>query len=73
MRVPGRWTRGSAICLFVCLSWSLLAGARPPPGASLLPAGFAGEVVASGLQLPTTFAALPDGRILIAEKAGVTV
>ncbi|WP_163993147.1 PQQ-dependent sugar dehydrogenase [Pyxidicoccus caerfyrddinensis] len=71
MRVPGRWTRGSAICLFVCLSWSLLAGARSHPEDSLLPTGFAVEVVASGLQLPTTFAALPDGRILIAEKAGV--
>ncbi|MFP2924943.1 PQQ-dependent sugar dehydrogenase [Pyxidicoccus sp. 3LG] len=48
-------------------------GARPAasPGASLLPTGFSVEVVVSGLQLPTTFAALPDGRILIAEKAGV--
>ncbi|MCP3140393.1 PQQ-dependent sugar dehydrogenase [Pyxidicoccus xibeiensis] len=29
------------------------------------------EVVVSGLQLPTAFATLPDGRILIAEKSGV--
>lgn len=84
MTMPGRWPRGSTTCLFVCLMWSLLAGARPPPGqvslpegarsgprGTLLPAGFAMEVVVSGLTYPTTFAALPDGRLLIAEKAGV--
>jgi glucose/arabinose dehydrogenase len=51
---------------------------RPGPGADsprwnpfALPGGFTQEVVVSGLSLPTAFAALPDGRILIAEKAGV--
>ncbi|MFP2911524.1 PQQ-dependent sugar dehydrogenase [Pyxidicoccus sp. 3LFB2] len=43
---------------------------RWEPGLAL-PGGFAQEVVVSGLELPTAFAALPDGRLLIAEKAGV--
>ncbi|WP_164019670.1 PQQ-dependent sugar dehydrogenase [Pyxidicoccus trucidator] len=83
MRVPGRKSRGSVTCLFVCLAWSFLADAqpwRPSPGRGsglawdpglALPGGFAQEVVVSGLAFPTAFAALPDGRILIAEKAGV--
>lgn len=42
------------------------------PQATLqLPPGFARETVVSGLNLPTTFVYLPDGRILIAEKDGV--
>ncbi len=42
------------------------------PRASLqAPTGFSQEVVASGLNLPTAFVHLPDGRILIAEKDGV--
>ncbi|QSQ25795.1 PQQ-dependent sugar dehydrogenase [Pyxidicoccus parkwayensis] len=71
MRVPGRWPRGSATCLFVCLTWSLISGATAPPPRGLLPTSFTMEVVASGLAYPTGFAALPDGRILIAEKGGV--
>lgn len=40
-------------------------------GDTVLPAGFRQEVVASGLNLPTSFAELPDGRFLIAEKDGL--
>jgi glucose/arabinose dehydrogenase len=40
-----------------------------PPGEYL--EGFREEVVASGFTLPTAVAFLPDGRILVAEKAGV--
>ena len=40
-------------------------------GETVLPAGFRQEVVASGLNLPTSFAELPDGRFLIAEKDGL--
>lgn len=69
MRVPGRRSHASDICLFVCLTWSLSAGAWPW-GASALPGGFTQEVVVSGLEYPTAFAALPDGRLLIAEKSG---
>jgi glucose/arabinose dehydrogenase len=36
-----------------------------------LPAGFESEVVVSGLTAPTGFTFLPDGRILVAEIAGV--
>lgn len=36
-----------------------------------LPPGFREEVVAAGLNVPTSFAFLPDGRVLLAEKAGV--
>jgi glucose/arabinose dehydrogenase len=48
---------------------SAYAGSTARP--LLLPDGFTQEVVVSGLELPTAFAALPDGRLLIAEKAGV--
>jgi glucose/arabinose dehydrogenase len=39
--------------------------------AALLPTGFTEQVVASGLNLPTSFTELPDGRILVAEKTGL--
>ncbi|MBI3973851.1 MAG: PQQ-dependent sugar dehydrogenase, partial [Chloroflexi bacterium] len=49
---------------------------RPPaaeaaPLAATMPAGFSDQVVASGFIEPTTFAFLPDGRILIAQKNGL--
>ena len=40
-------------------------------GATGLPEGFAQETVATNLNLPTSFAELPDGRFLIAEKDGL--
>ena len=42
-----------------------------PREAISLPGGFFVETVAGGLSFPTSFAFLPDGRILIAEKQGV--
>jgi glucose/arabinose dehydrogenase len=36
-----------------------------------LPPGFREDVVASGLTVPTSFAFLPDRRVLVAEKEGV--
>jgi len=33
--------------------------------------GFSQEIIASGLNIPTAFTFLPDGRILIAEKDGI--
>jgi glucose/arabinose dehydrogenase len=36
-----------------------------------LPANFEVETLASGMNLPTTIAFTPDGRVLIAEKGGV--
>jgi glucose/arabinose dehydrogenase len=38
---------------------------------STLPPGFVDEAVATGFALPVAFSELPDGRILVAEKAGV--
>ena len=37
----------------------------------ILPDGFTAEPVASGLEFPTAFDFLPDGRILAAEKSGL--
>lgn len=42
-----------------------------PRAAVSLPGGFAVETLVAGLNFPTSFAFLPDGRILIAEKRGV--
>jgi glucose/arabinose dehydrogenase len=40
-------------------------------GPTRLPPGFRQEVVASGFSFPTSFALLPDGRILVGEKSGL--
>ena len=40
-------------------------------GPTVLPKGFRQEVVASGLDVPVSFDVLPDGRIVVAEKAGI--
>ena len=45
--------------------------ARAASGATGLPPGFIDKPVATGLEIPTAFSALPDGRIAIAEKSGV--
>lgn len=58
----------------VALCLAALPGAQawepPPAPATVLPPGFSSELITSGLTLPTTSAALPDGRLLIAEKQG---
>ncbi len=40
------------------------------PTAHALPPGFTNELITENLSLPTDFALLPDGRILVAEKNG---
>jgi glucose/arabinose dehydrogenase len=45
--------------------------ARGASGAAGLPSGFIDKPIATGLEIPTAFSALPDGRIAIAEKSGV--
>ncbi len=53
----------------------LLPALHPQPaqaqGGFNLPYGFIQETVVLGLERPTSFALLPDGRIFIAEKSGV--
>lgn len=75
--MPARslWRR-VAICLSIGVSVGMLVSASAlvepeVPAPRQLPRGFTREVVASGLNVPTTFASLPDGRLLIAEKNGV--
>ncbi|WP_244227351.1 PQQ-dependent sugar dehydrogenase [Corallococcus aberystwythensis] len=59
-----------AVLLALCLGGWPWAEAQPLAPVTL-PGGFSSEPVVSGLQYPTTFASLPDGSLLIAEKAGV--
>jgi glucose/arabinose dehydrogenase len=61
------------VCLFAPLAILSFEskGRAGEPRALALPSGFTQDVIASGLSFPTAFANLPDGRILIAEKAGV--
>jgi glucose/arabinose dehydrogenase/PKD repeat protein len=43
----------------------------PAPAATTLPSGFQESVVLSGLDLPTEVAFASDGRVFVAEKAGI--
>ena len=55
-------------------AWGSEPEAGPPRPVALnsaLPVGFSDEIFISGLEFPTTFVSLPDGRLLIAEKSGV--
>ncbi len=69
-------TAGLRTALNLLLALALLLpalAARPAAaqGGFNLPYGFIQETVVLGLDRPTSFALLPDGRILIAEKNGV--
>ena len=57
------------ICLTACMFLGVsIAGSA---SAQSLPSGFVDELVVGGLDLPTAFTTLPDGRLLIAQKNGV--
>ena len=58
------WVRLSALVLLSVV----MAGNG---SAQVLPVGFVDEAVVSGLDLPTAFTVLPDGRMLIAQKDGL--
>ena len=75
-----RFVRGRALRGLVALSALALALVLLPGGfaaksssraAMAAPPGFQPQTVVSGLNLPTSFAFTPDGRIFIAEKNGV--
>lgn len=53
-----------------CVLLALLA-LSAPAGAQDVLHGFVDEPVVTGLTVPVAFTTLPDGRILVAEKAGV--
>src|SRR4030095_5999624 len=59
---------GVAMTLFALLGAD---GFQSTAVAQSLPAGFVDEVVVTGLNLPTAFVALPDGRYLVTEKRGL--
>ena len=50
---------------------SALPSIAAAPLAATLPGGFTEDLIASGLSEPTAFTFLPDGRVLITEKAGL--
>lgn len=57
------------LCAFVL--WSCLLAASAPSAAQDVLHGFVDEPVVTGLTVPVAFTTLPDGRMLVAEKAGV--
>ena len=63
-----RWT---AVFVAVAIVAGGLIGAEVSASVAGAPAGFADQEVLSGLDLPTNLAFSPDGRVFVAEKAGV--
>jgi glucose/arabinose dehydrogenase len=62
----------TGIALLILLA--VTGGSETGPAAaqhSQMPEGFTHDVVAAGLTGPTSFAFLPDGRVLVAEQSGV--
>jgi hypothetical protein len=60
--------RASALLLLASL---VLLGLPGPQARAALPAGFSDTVVFRGLKSPTALAFAPDGRVFVAEKAGI--
>jgi glucose/arabinose dehydrogenase/PKD repeat protein len=63
----GRARRAITVAAACC---AFASGAAPALAATL-PPGFTEEVAASGFTSPAAFAFLPDGRVLVAEHAGI--
>jgi glucose/arabinose dehydrogenase len=53
------------------LCGAVVAAFAPAAAAQSLPPNFIEDIVASNLEFPIGFTALPDGRLLIAQKSGV--
>ncbi len=69
-RVRPRSSRRLGPGVLAAAATALILGLATPSGAQVYPPGFNDALVVSGLNVPTTFAFLPDGRILIAEQSG---
>jgi glucose/arabinose dehydrogenase len=61
------WMRGRVVA-WLAAAWAAVA---VPAEAHGVLRGFVDELVVAGLEVPVAFARLPDGRVLVAEKAGV--
>lgn len=76
MNVVLRRARGAAMVVALTMALALPALTSPhdaqarPTADTRLPPGFTLEPITANLELPTTFAFVPDGRIFIAEKSG---
>src|SRR6185436_178539 len=55
---------------FVCLAIAFASFLSPNYSYAALPSGFEVQTIVSGLNIPTTMAFAPDGRLFIAEKGG---
>lgn len=72
------WRKGKRVWATISLTFLICLSLVLPPATNVvhaqggfnLPYGFIQEGVTVGLNLPTSFALAPDGRIFIAEKAG---
>jgi len=69
-RVHGRTLISTLLAVLALLATAATAHAKHDGDGLDLPAGFEARTLASGLQVPTGVAWLPDGRMLVAEKAG---
>lgn len=72
MKLPGMTVRTGLRwrVLLIGLSALCLAVLLPPtPQSDALPNGFRDTAVISGLQLPTTVAFAPNGKVFVAEKS----
>ena len=62
---------GTAQLVGIVAAVALAMAGNSPAHATTLPAGFEDLVLATGLDLPTAIDFTPDGRMFVAEKAGV--
>jgi len=62
--------RRHRIVFAVVLCASLVTVTASPASAAMVPSGFTETPIATGLELPTTFAMAPDGRVFVSEKPG---
>jgi len=68
---PLRWTASGLLPRIAIACAYLVCLATPGSAQVVLPNGFVDESIVGGLNQPTAFTRLPDGRLLIAEKAGL--